>query len=74
MGKRPLKLGRDEAPDAGAAGGVDEVELLVVGDGGDEEVDAAEDVVQALDVLEIYQGELAGRKVFFEFGMGLGDC
>lgn len=54
VGKGALKFRGDEAADAGAAGGVDEVELFVVGNGGDEEVDAAENVVQFFDVLVVY--------------------
>ena len=71
MAQVTLKLGRDKDPYAGPPGSVDEVELLVAGNSGDDEVHALKGVPQILDVVVIHDGDLASGTVLLELGVRL---
>lgn len=59
-----LELGRNKDSDSGSPRGVDEVELLVAGDGRDDEVYPLQRVSQVLDIVIVDNGNLAAGAVF----------
>lgn len=66
-----FKLGWNEESNSCSPGSIDEIQLLGVGNGRDQEVDALKGVTELLDVSKINNCDLAAREVFLKLRMGL---